>query len=528
MKTKLFFSVLFALMTLQVSAEESMPLWSYTVKSGDNLINIAKAHLAQVADWKQVQAFNHIKNPYQIPVGTVLKVPLSLVKHQPAAAEVISISGVANLQNNELATPLSLGQKLTVGAKLVTGKNSKVIIKFADGTITQLASNSVLILDTLSLYSGGAMADTKLRLQQGQVETRANPKAVRGNQLQVITPTAIAAVRGTEFRVSADNDSVKQETLVGQVNFQASNQTVAVNKGYGTVSEQGKPPVAPVALLPAVDTAKLPNHIENLPAIFTMPKLDGAVTWLGRVSSDAEHTKVIVEQEVRGGQLDFDGLSDGTYYLSVRAKDALGISGYDARHQFTVNTQPSAPTLTYPENAAVIHDARPVFAWQPIGQAQAYQLQLATDAEFNHIVINQRTSQHSVSILHDLTAGQYYWRVATITLEGQQEDKGPYTSAAAFVHTPLPTVPDISRLKVSLLNNHVYVDTIPPADGMTYRVRLANPYNHQENVWLGEGLSGQFDFALREYGAQQLYIQHVDAHGVAGPAAFYEFDASPL
>jgi hypothetical protein len=521
-------SIALALFSLSALGDASVPMWSYTVKSGDNLINIAKLHLANASDWKQVQSLNRIKNPYRIPVGTELLVPLTLVKHQPAPAEIVSVSGIANLQKNEVNTPLSLGQKLAVGAKLVTGANSKVVIKFADGSLTQVASNSILILDTLSLYSGGAMADTRLRLQQGQVETHANPKSVRGSRMQVITPTAIAAVRGTQFRVSAEHDSIKQETLTGLVDFEASEQVVAVGKGYGTVSEQGKPPLTPVPLLPAADTSRLPSFVETLPVIFEMPKLNGASGWLGQVFSDPQSKMMMAEQAVSGSQLSFSQLQDGDYYLTIRAKDVYGIAGYDTIHQFTVNTQPSAPALIYPNHQSIIRDAQPEFKWQPSVQANAYLLQIASDAKFEHVIFNQRVSQSSVQISQPLTSGEYFWRVAALSMDGKHEDKGPYTSVAAFSFAPLPPMPDISQLKVRQLNNRIFVDTIQPLEGMSYQVRLANPYNQQDNVWVASGLNGQFDFYLREYGAQQLYIQHVDKQGVAGPAAFYEFNASPL
>jgi hypothetical protein len=526
LRTK-FLPVLLTVICINAVADESLPVWSYTVKSGDNLINLAKVHLLRPADWKQVQLFNRIKNPHQIPVGTVLKVPLALVKRQPASAEIVAVSGVANLQKNEVITPLSLGQKLTVGTKLMTGSNSKVTIKFADGTLTQIASNSVLILDTMSLYSGGAMVDTRLRLQQGQVETLANPKAARGNAMQVITPTAIAAVRGTQFRVSAEGGSVTQETLLGQVAFEAASQTVAVHKGFGSIAEQGKAPIAPVPLLPAVDTSTMPSLIEHLPAQFTIPKLDGAAAWLGRVSIDAQQTNVSAEQQVQSNQLAFNALDDGDYYLTVRAKDVLGISGYDAQHRFTLNAQPFAPALIFPNNAAVIRDAQPELLWKPSQQAGIYVLQVAMDAQFKHLVFNQRTAQPVFRLDKPLQPGQYYWRVAAVSLSGAQEDQGPFTSYAMFNYAPLPPMPDISQLKALVRHNRVFVDTLQPLEGMTYQVRLANPYNHQETVWVGSGLSGQFDFDLREYGAQQLYIQHVDQQGAAGPAAFYEFNVSP-
>jgi hypothetical protein len=86
-------------------------------------------------------------------------------------------------------------------------------------------------------------------------------------------------------------------------------------------------------------------------------------------------------------------------------------------------------------------------------------------------------------------------------------------------------MPDISQLTVAVSRNRVFVKTAPPLDGLTYQASLDNPFNHQVNVWQGRGLGSQFDFLLREYGHQRLYIRHVDSDGVESAPAVYEFNA---
>ena len=107
-------------------------------------------------------------------------------------------------------------------------------------------------------------------------------------------------------------------------------------------------------------------------------------------------------------------------------------------------------------------------------------------------------------------------------------DQGPYAAASSFIYKAKPNTPDISQLEVKVLRNKVFVSTLNPPEGLTYEAVLHNEVNKQANVWRATGLNGEFDFLLKEYGKQKLLLRLIDADGVAGPDAVYEFNASPL
>lgn len=520
--------IVFLVSSKLVFAADEALTWRYSVRPGDNLIHFGRAYLINPDDWKLLQKLNQVKNPSRMPVGSILKVPLTLLKQGPAEAEIVQVSGNAVLQTGNTSRPITLGQKLGPGASLVTKENSKVVIKFADGTLTTMASNSMLTLDTLSIYSGGGMVDTKLRLQQGQAETQANPKHVIGNTMQIITPTAIAAVRGTQFRVATDATSVKQETLEGQVALAATGQEVAVNKGYGSFAEGGAPPSPPIALLQAVDTAQLNAVFDRLPISFNAPKQTGAVAWVGKIAKDSDFNQVLGETESKGTALNFSDIPDGQYYLNIRAKDKNGLSGYDATHAFSVNARPFEPNLITPLAGKVLRESRPILDWQPAADVTLYAVDVATDAEFKHTIAAAKVESNRYQLVEALQPGQYFWRVASISVaENGMEDRGPSFNVAQFSYKALPPKPDISALRVNVLQNRVYVQTSPPVDGYHYRALLNNPFNHQSKIWVGDDLQQEFNFLLKEYGEQLLSIQYVDTEGVAGPEAIYTFDAQP-
>ncbi|MFW5432640.1 MAG: FecR domain-containing protein, partial [Methylophilaceae bacterium] len=414
------------------------------------------------------------------------------------------------------------------GAIVSTKEKSKVVIRFADGTTTELASNSQLKLDTMSLYSGGAMVDTKLRLQKGQLETHANPGHVKGNSIQVITPSAIAAVRGTKFRVTADQKATTQETLDGSVALSALGNEVAVKKGFGSKAEQGKPPIPPVVLLPAANTTSLQTQYDALPVTFDMPAMQGAIAWVGKVAIDAKLNQLTAEAEAQGSQLAFADMPDGEYYLNLRAKDSNGIAGYDALHQFTLNARPLQPVAVLPAPNGLVRDPQPTLQWSQVSEAQLYAVEIATDKEFKQIHESKRIEATEYKLAKNLTPGAYFWRVSSIAKnEHGQEGRGPAINVSQFTYKPVPPKPDISQLKVDVSRNRVTVKTISPPDGLAYQVSLDNEFNDQKQVWHGDGLGRQFDFLLKEYGKQTLYIKHIDSDGAASPAAVYEFNANP-
>ncbi len=524
-----FFSAQFAQLSsaedvVKQSQSQNSPEWRYSVRPNDNLIHFGNRYLINPDDWRVLQKINQIKNPRRMQLGQIVRVPLALLKQVPASAEVVLASGKAGiLKSDNSLQSVTVGQQLGAGTVLNTGDNSKINIKLADGSIVSMQPNSTLILDSLSMYSGGGMVDTKLRLQQGKLEAEANPKHIQGNQMQIITPSAVAAVRGTKFRVSTDDVTIRQETLEGKVGLIAAGEEVGVDKGFGSLSEGGNSPLPPVLLLPAPATESLVKKLQALPATFELAAQEGAVAWVGKVSSDAQFSSIAATSLSQGTKLSFNDLPDGSYYLKVRAKDKLGLEGYDATHAFVLKARPFAPIATAPTNSATLREAKPVLAWTKVDQANQYLLELAKDAEFKELVDSQRVTNNAFKLEKELQAGQYFWRLASIDATGQ----GPYMLVSSFTYKPMPPAPDVSQLKVRVLNNQVLVNTINPLEGLRYEAILHNEKNQQKNVWHGTDLGAEFSFLLKEYGKQTLILRHTEADGTTGPDAVFEFDAPP-
>lgn len=112
----------------------------------------------------------------------------------------------------EWTTP-EKNQTFQNGDQIRVGDKGKAVIAFRDSGIIGLRSNSHLVIESLD------PGDATLRLKAGTLLQKLKSLDVLKNlfgrkaQWKIITPTAVAAVRGTEFAVQVSTDS--QTTTVG-------------------------------------------------------------------------------------------------------------------------------------------------------------------------------------------------------------------------------------------------------------------------------------------------------------------------
>ncbi len=114
-------------------------------------------------------------------------------------------------------------------------------------------------------------------------------------------------------------------------------------------------------------------------------------------------------------------LDPGTYFWRLATRDNAGELGpYGDVQAFTYRPPPPGPA-TAPPN--VTDDALNV-RWPKGETAQSYHLQIATDAEFKKLVVDEKVTEPSY-VLPRPRSGSYYMRVATVEPDGYQ---GPYSA----------------------------------------------------------------------------------------------------
>ena len=146
----------------------------------------------------------------------------------PKTATVTFISGKAELfSKGEKAGPLKLRYLLKKGEIIKTGKKSQVAVQIGNKAVLMVLENSTATMTSLFKKSR-----TEIFLKYGSVITKIN-RMKKGSHYFIRTPTAIAGVRGTRFKVSHSKGESRVSVKKGKVFVVATkiNKEQTLNEG---------------------------------------------------------------------------------------------------------------------------------------------------------------------------------------------------------------------------------------------------------------------------------------------------------
>ncbi|WP_284126145.1 FecR domain-containing protein [Parerythrobacter aestuarii] len=134
-------------------------------------------------------------------------------------------------------------QDLKAGDVLRTNASGTLAIVFADGTQIRLGRNSTLVVKRVA--KGGPSA---VSLQRGKAWGR-SPRS--RTKLSVETPSATAAIRGTEWAIEAGEDLSRLQVFSGAVEFANDAGSLLVEAGQAATARRGQAPTRTVLANPA-------------------------------------------------------------------------------------------------------------------------------------------------------------------------------------------------------------------------------------------------------------------------------------
>ncbi|MBU1818020.1 MAG: tetratricopeptide repeat protein, partial [Gammaproteobacteria bacterium] len=176
-------------------------------------------------------------------VAIALAWPLCAQSAVPAgaAAEIISLQGAGD-QRTANATawqPARPAQALVAGDFVRTREAAKMALLFADDTQLRLHQNTVLQVKGVATP---AQPVTTLLLSAGRAWTQT--RRADGSRLNLETPAATAAIRGTDWHMSVEDDGRSVLTVLsGTVEFSNAQGLVSVSANEAALAEVGKAPV---------------------------------------------------------------------------------------------------------------------------------------------------------------------------------------------------------------------------------------------------------------------------------------------
>lgn len=401
----------------------------YTVLSGDHPWNLAQRYLKSPSLYSKLRQYNNIPDEYRIQPGTRLRVPQEWLKLETAQVRLLAVYGEATVRTGDSERPAAIGELLQAPATLRTGPTGSATLEFTDGSRVLVRRDSELQLRQTQRSLLGKANLIELALLKGSAENQITPMTGSGGRFEIRTPAAVAAVRGTEFRVEVRGDELRTEVLGGLVNVANAQGKVNAAAGQGSIVQSGRSPGQVVSLLAAPSLDKLPERIERLPIDWPVNAVPGAAAYRTQLAPDAQFHVAVSDETSPAARLRARDVEDGSYVVRVRAIDAQGLEGFSAQRTLVVHARPEPPLLMEPAPDRVTDVARPQFLWAQADPNWRYRLQIMAGDSKTPMHEQVVASGVSPQPPQDLPPGVYQWRVAAIhPAKGQ----GPWGDAQPF------------------------------------------------------------------------------------------------
>jgi hypothetical protein len=487
--------------------------WVYVIEKGDTLLALKARWLRPEARWQALQKLNRIADPRRLTPGAPLRIPVAMLREEPAQVEVQHVHGEVWFERGTgPRQPLQAATVLLGGDTVITGKQSSASVRFAGGARTLIGPETRFRLERLSRLGPAGTADSQLRLDSGSLETRV-PAAKPPSRMQIRTPTANLGVRGTEFRSRVDGTRSWLEVLEGRVSADAQ----PVNAGFGilaTASGVGTPRALPTP----PDLAALPDRIERLPLQLPLVAPAGAARLRAQVFAADQPDQLLLEGLFDQGVAQWlESPADGRYEVRIRAVDADGLEGLASRKAFTIRARPEPPFLLRPRAGEQLLQESVALSWSRNPEASTYRLQVSSNADFNPPLV-ERDGLSSTETQLPLLPGQQHWRMAAVRANGEQ---GPWSDVRVFERTDAPPPPPPPGAPAQLApkasdDGLLLVWSASPLAGASYEVQVSRDPSFTDRVLDVKTERTEMILPRPEPGLYHVRVRTVSADGRRG------------
>lgn len=316
--------------------------------SGDTLSVISLREFGSVAYGRFIAEYNELNFDSKLSAGLSLRIPLSAI-YDTAGAEVVFAKGSALLlARGDRSVQLNLQTGDSVFAKdiIKTAETGFVSLRFPSGTIVNIQPNSVVALNELDCLEADSECVVSLEATAGGFNSNVRHRARQPTRLNVRTPHAYAAVRGTVFDINTSSEQVLLGVTDGTVDVSAQGSSTDVLAGLGVRTQAGQPPDPPVKLLAAPNFRRHAARLSEQDSL-AWYRLDEAQEYRLEITRDEDGAMSVYAAATATLSHPAPVLEAGNYFANIRAVDELGFKGFNAQMPFVaVALDASAPELS--------------------------------------------------------------------------------------------------------------------------------------------------------------------------------------
>ncbi len=440
----LFFIVVLALGVITPAApgfaEDDFVL---RVNEKQTLIQIGQKYLENPDDWVEVARINGIQNADRIYPGQEIAIPFRLLKKKPLAGEVSFVGGVASRRTPDKDwKPLQPGDRLKEGDKIRTGPDGGVEFKYVDNTTIFLRAGTEVEIKQSRMESENTLVIV-LFLKIGRIITQIKRATGTDTRYIIETPSAVAAARGTRYRVRGDPETTFTEVLDGSVRVEAMAAHVNLEKNEGSRVKKGAAPEPARKLLSPPRPVDARDRYDDFPVVIRFSKIDKAVSYRCVLARDREMKDVVLVNEIRpDAALEIPELPDGAYYLQSNSVDDIGLeSAPSAAAPFRIRTNPEPPRILSPGGLfGTIKGAEALIKWRGAPDAAAHHLVIARDWHFEKIVYEDKHVEGDSVKIELPGGGTYFLKMSGIASDGHEGRFSAWKSVTVKFPSPPPAV----------------------------------------------------------------------------------------
>lgn len=392
----------------------------YAMKTGDTLIGLAENYFQTPGDYRTVQRRNRVADPYRMPVGSTLRIPVNLLRFTPVQLQVVSFSGSVVLVSGGRERAPTVGEVIPEGSVLQTGRGGFITLSGGAGSLVSLPSQSRVRVKAARRY----LIDNSLDVEFEMLAGRGNfqpPQLRRGERYRVRTPQAVSAVRGTTFRIflAQDGERSGAEVIEGTVALSTPAAAQDIRAGFGAVTASNGA-ISAEQLLPAPGLAD-PGRVQTEEGLeFAVQPVAGATSYRVQLARDAGFVDTIAETVEAGPGFTLPGIANGTYFVRSAAIAPSGIEGLTQAYSFR-RQRLGVEATAWP--AELVNGYR--FAWRHEGEGPAlYNFRIWREGQEARPMLDEIAMDRREYILTELPPGVYFWQVAAIQPSIGQSDGG--------------------------------------------------------------------------------------------------------